>query len=151
MKLVKDNIYKDISCVCEFSSLRQVIRIMKLHRIPAVPVVNQLGEYLGCISEREILSVAVPEYMKSMYNTSFMHNLDQIINHLSGILDEQAINFLEKNYPYVSPDDSMSYAADLLYRSQRTILPVVDGKILAGWISRIEILSVSLDEQNSNA
>jgi CBS domain-containing protein len=146
MTKVKDYIYKDISSVNENSTIYRVIRYMKLHRISAVPVVNQLGEYVGCINEDDILKASVPEYMKSIYNTSFMADLDRVSAHLKDILNEKAIKFSDKNYPCVSPNDSMSYAADLLYRSGRNMLPVVEGKTLIGLITRIEILSASLDE-----
>jgi hypothetical protein len=42
----------------------------------------------------------------------------------------------------------MSYAADLLYRYKRTILPVVEGKVQVGWIHKIDILYVSLDAED---
>ena len=74
-----------------------------------------------------------------------MADLDQITSHLQGILDKKATALIDEKYPWVSPNDSMSYAADLLYRSKGTILPVVEGKILIGLISSIEILCVSLD------
>lgn len=118
---------------------------MKLHRICAVPVVNQLGEYIGCICEEDILNEAVPEYMKSIYDTSFMANVLQIVRHLKSKLEEKASVFVDKDYPVIAPDDSISYAADLLYRTKRNILPVVENKILIGFITRTEILSVSLD------
>ena len=145
MKIVRDYIYKDLSSVDEDSTLRRVIKTMKRHRSSAIPVVNLLGEYVGCISEQSILDAAVPAYMKSMYDTSFMAGLDQITSHLKSLLDKKTAHFVDKKYPCVSPDDSMSYAADLLYRLKGTILPVVEGKTLIGLLTRIEILSVSLD------
>ncbi len=145
MKQVKDFIFKDLSSINEDSSLRRVIKTMRLHRISALPVVNHLGEYLGCISDQDILQAAIPEYMKWIYDTSFMADLDQITIHLQKMLDEKAIKFVKKDYPTVAPNNSMSYAADLLFRSQGTILPVVEGKMLIGLVSRLDILSVSLD------
>ena len=118
---------------------------MRLQRLSALPVVNTLGEYIGCITEQDILDAAIPSYMKSIYNTSFMADLDQITSHLQGILDKKATALIDEKYPWVSPSDSMSYAADLLHRSKGSILPVVEGKILLGLISSIEILCVSLD------
>lgn len=145
MKKVIDYIYKDISCVNEQSSLRRTINTMKLHRLSALPVVNKLGEYVGCISEQDILNAAVPTYMKSMLDTSFMARLDQITIHLQNKLDRNVGQIVDNKYPSVSPNDSMSYAADLLYRLNGTILPVVEGHTLIGLLTRIEILSVSLD------
>lgn len=146
MKRVKEFILKDLSSVNENSTLRRVIRTMRLQRLSAIPVVNSLGEYSGCITEQDIMDAAIPTYMKSIYNTSFMADLDQITSHLQEILDEKAVKFIDEKYPWVSPNDSMSYAADLLYRSKGTILPVVEGKILVGLITSIEILCVSLDK-----
>jgi predicted transcriptional regulator len=148
MKRVRDYMHKDITSVNENSKLRRVIQTMKLHRMSAVPIVDQQGHYKGCITASEILNASVPEYMKSITNTSFMANLDQITNHLRSILDENAGNFIDKKHVSVSPDDTMSYAADLLYRYKRTILPVVDGKVQVGWISKIDILYVSLDDED---
>lgn len=147
MNKVRDYIYKDISSVNENSDLRRVIITMRRHHVCAVPVVNHLGDYIGCISEQDILNASVPEYMKSIYNTSFMADLDQVTQHLQAILDHKVITVTDKNYPTVAPEDSMSYAADLLYRSTKTVLPVVEGKTLLGLITRIEILSVSLAPQ----
>lgn len=148
MKRVKDYMHKDITSVNENSTLRRVIQIMKLHRMSAVPVVDQQGFYMGCITARDILNASVPEYMKSISNTSFMANLDQITNHLRSILDEHAGNFIDKNCVSVSPEDTMSYAADLLYRYKRNILPVIEAKVQVGWISKIDILYVSLDDED---
>ncbi|WP_430817355.1 CBS domain-containing protein [Carboxylicivirga sp. RSCT41] len=145
MKKIRDYIHRDITCVNEDSSLRRVINTMKLHRLSALPVVNKLGEYVGCISEQEILNEAIPAYMKSMLDTSFMAGLDQITIHLKDKLEQKIIDFIDDEYPFVSPDDTMSYAADLLYRQKGTILPVVEGKTLIGLLTRIEILSLSLD------
>ncbi len=146
MKKVQDYIYRDITCVSEQSTLARVINTMKLHRLSVLPVVDKLGDYMGCISEHNILNAAIPEYMKSISNTSFMAGLDQVTLHLQKKMNDNILEFVDMEYPYVKPDDSMSYAADLLYRSNGTIIPVVEGRMLVGLLSRIEILSVSLDE-----
>ena len=79
MSKVSDFIYRDTTSVNATSDIKRVIRTMVLHRLSAIPVVNELGEYIGCISEIELLDASIPEYMKSIYNTSFMANLNQII------------------------------------------------------------------------
>ncbi|MBN2487298.1 MAG: CBS domain-containing protein [Bacteroidales bacterium] len=145
MKLVRDFIIKDISSVTENSPVRRVIKNMRLHRVSIMPVVNKLGEYIGCISEEDILEAAVPDYMKKIYNTSFMANIDQIIAHLTQILDDKAIALTDVNYPYVTPDDSLEYAADILYRTKGNMLPVLESKKLVGLITLIQILSVSIE------
>lgn len=148
MKLVQDYMHRDITSVGENSTLAEVIRIMKLHRMGAVPVVDQKGHYIGCITARDVLDAAVPDYMKSIYDTSFMANLDQVTYHLRERLNEKAIHFISRKLVSVNPGDTMSYAADLLYRHNCAVLPVIDGKNQVGWITKIDILSISLDPDN---
>ena len=140
---------RDITSVNENSTLRQVIRVMKLHRLGAVPVVDQQGFYVGCITAQDVLNAAVPDYIKSIYNTSFMANLDQITNHLKSMLNEKVTRFVDTQCVFLNPTDTMSYAADVLYRKKRTILPVVEGKNQIGWITKIDIISMSLEEEKS--
>lgn len=147
MKQVKDYIFLDITSISEKSTLQRAIKTMHLHRISAIPVLNSMGHYIGCITEQNILEAAIPDYMKSIYNTSFMADLDQITNHLHSVLNEKITNFIDRNYPWVGPRDSMSYAADLLYRAKGTIIPVLENMMLIGLISTIDILSVALDEE----
>lgn len=145
MKTVKDYMHRDLTSLGENSSLGQVIRVMKLHRMSAVSIVDQHGHFLGCISAQDVLNIAVPDYMKSIYNTSFMANLDQVTKHLKDMLNEKAVRFIRDKCVVVHPMDTMSYAADLLYRNKRTILPVIEGKNQVGWITKIDIISMSLD------
>lgn len=148
MKLVKEFMHRDITSVSENSDLSHVIKIMKRHRMGAVPFVDQKGTYIGCITAQDVLNIAVPEYMKSIYHTSFMANMDQITNHLKEMLNEKAVRFMNKKRATLNPSDTMSYAADLLYRNKRTIIPVIEGKNQVGWITKIDIISMSLDKEN---
>lgn len=151
MMLVKDYMHKNITSVSKNSALSRVIRIMKLHRLSAVPVVNSKGEYSGCVTAQDILNASVPEYMKMIGNTSFMANLDQVTSHLAGMLNENASTFIDKNCACLKPDDTMSYAADLLSRDKRTILPVVENKKHLGWITKIDIISIPLNDVEDSA
>lgn len=145
MNLVRDHMHKDITSVNESSTLGQVIRVMKLHRMGAVPIVDQQGQCIGCITARDVLKIAIPDYIQSIYNTSFMAHMDQVTNHLKNVLNEKAIRYLDKDSVFLNPTDSMSYAADVLNRKKRTILPVIEGKIHVGWITKIDIISMALE------
>ncbi len=151
MKLVKDYMHKDITMLSEQSSLREVIQVMKRHRMSAVSIVDHNGYLVGCVTAQDILTASVPDYMKSMYNTSFMANIDQVTSHLRSILNTPAIYLIDKKCTFLTPTDSMSYAADLLSRDRRTILPVVDEKNQVGWITKIDIISMALDDELANS
>lgn len=145
MNLVRDHMHRDITSLSENSTLAQVIRVMKLHRMGAVPIVDKQGHCIGCITARDVLKIAIPDYIQSIYNTSFMANMDQVTNHLKSILNEKAVRYLDRECVFLNPTDTMSYAADLLNRKKRTILPVIEGKVQVGWITKIDIISMALE------
>lgn len=147
MRLVKDYMTKDIIAVNDSSTLKRLIQVMNLHHMCAVPVVDKMGEYIGCISESDILSSAMPSYMKSIKNTSFLANVDLVSKHLGKILNVPVGKFINIKYPIVNPDDTLSYAADLLFRSQQTVLPVVQNNYLVGLFSKLDFISVSLSSE----
>ena len=128
MTYVKNYTYKDISSVHEKSTLRRVIQIMCLHRINAVPVVNKKGEYLGCISEHDILSFAIPGYMKIMKNTSFMADLNHTMKHLNLMVRRYVFSPICSIRPcWLSITASCAPAKGSPSRQTRTSKPRSDG------------------------
>lgn len=150
MKSVGEYTFRDISSVYVDTPLSRVIKIMVRNHIGAVPVVNKLGEYIGCISEHDILAAAVPGYMKIMRSTLFMAEMNKTISHLKGLLDHPAKDFMDRNYPTISVNDKVSFAAETMYRLHHKILPVLEGKRLVGLLTRIDILAISLEGIDSN-
>lgn len=144
MMLVKDYTYKDITAVNDDASLFKVLTVMKRNRVSAVPIVTKTGEYVGCISEQDILNASVPNYMSLLRDTSFMAGLNKMMRHLQSILDKPALQYVDKNYPTVQYNDKIAYAAELMYRSKKTVLTVLDNNQVFGLITRIDLLSISL-------
>ncbi len=142
--------YKDITAIHEDATLRRVVQTMVRHRVSAVPVVDKLGNYMGCISEQDILNAGVPDYMKLLKNTSFMANLNRNVKHLKALLEKPAFEFLDVDYPTVDGNNTISFAADLMFRTRRIVLPVLEGRRLVGLVSRIDILSVAIEKDESS-
>jgi len=142
--LVRDILYKDLISVSEHTTIRNLLRLLILNRISIVPVVNQLDEYLGCVSDKVILDMAMPKYMESMNNTSFLPDIDLIHDNLKNILDRQVHEVMPKDYPTVKLSDNVTYVADIMNKSGVREVPVVEGAMLIGKVHRIDILASCL-------
>ncbi|RBP42707.1 CBS domain-containing protein [Garciella nitratireducens] len=46
---------KDVVCVEENSTMRQVLEKMEHHRYTAIPIINHKGEYIGTVTEGDLL------------------------------------------------------------------------------------------------
>lgn len=146
---VADIYCHDITSASEYMKIRTVIRMMMLSRYNAIPVVNIKNDYIGCIDICDIIDNCIPQYMKSLTNSAFLPDTDVFYNNLEKILDDKIKDYLPDKYPTVEPNDTLSYAADLLMRSGRPSLPVVENHKLKGFLSRLEILTYKLRKKEA--
>lgn len=147
MKYVKDAYQRDLTAVSDSTPLVRVIHVMKRHRLNVIPVVDKKGNYIGSISEQDILSEAVPSYVKLMRSTSFMSEINRALRNLEGRIEVPCVEFVNRNYPTLTLNDTLSHAAEVMYREKKVMVPVIEDGQLAGLICRIDVLSFSL---NSN-
>lgn len=144
---VRDIYCPDISSVSEHMTIRTVIRLMLLSRSYAIPIVNTDNQYISCIDISDIIDACVPVYMKSLLRTGFLPDIARFYDNLAAIQGKKVGHYLPQDYPTVNPEDTINYAADLLEKSKRQMLPVVDGTQLLGTLSRLEIVAAILKEE----
>lgn len=141
---IKEIIYRDLTSVSENTSIKQLVKLMVYNHIGTVPVINERNEYIGCISESDIFEACTPPYMKIMKNTAFLPNINHLADTIRNIAEKKVKEFMPKNYPEIKSNDSVIYAIDLMNKTNRDVLPVVDNKKLLGLITRLELLSSAL-------
>ena len=134
----------DISSVSEHMTVRTAIRLMLFSHSYAIPIVNEENLYIGCISISDIIDASIPFYMKSMIKTGFLPDIDKFYENLSVIQGKKVSEYIPGSYPQLHPEDSINYAADLLEKSKRQVIPVVENGQLLGTLSRLEIVSAVL-------
>ncbi|MDO4197708.1 MAG: CBS domain-containing protein [Erysipelotrichaceae bacterium] len=114
-----------ISLVCleEDMNVRQAYEKMRAHGFMAVPLISKGGEYIGTISEGDILHCMV--------------NYDKKLNELNNV---SVMEILRKEYtPAVSYDADISEILEMVMR--QNFVPVVDDRnILMGIVTRQAIL-----------
>lgn len=141
---VQDVYYADITSSSEETPIKNVIRAMMLTRFFAMPIVNQDNYYVGCIDISDIISSCIPHYVKALTTSAYLPDVTKFYENLKKIQDKQIKEFMPKQYPTLKLTDSLQYAADLLERSNRRTLPVVENRTLVGILTRLELISVLL-------
>lgn len=144
---VRDVFCQDLSSVSGHMTIKTVIRLMLLTRNPAMPIVNQDNQYVGCIEISDIIDACIPTYMKSFARTGFLPDIDTFYQNLSNLQDKQVVEYMPKDYPRLRPEDKIHFAADLLEKTKRQVIPVVEEDRLLGTLSRLEIISAILKNE----
>jgi predicted transcriptional regulator len=147
---VKDIFCPDLSSVSEHMTIRTVIRLMLLSRSYAIPIVSEENKYISCIDISDIIEACVPFYMKSILSPGVLPDIEKFYENLNAIQGRKVSDFIPKKYPRLQPEDSINFAADLLEKSKRQVIPVVENDQLVGTLSRLEIVSAILTTELSN-
>lgn len=114
----------DVAYIYDDDSLRQVLEKMEYHRYSAIPIINQAGEYVGTLTEGDILWVLKNEYSLNIKRAERMRVAD-IPRHM----DNKALSI----------DTDLQ---DVLHTSlKQNFVPVIDDRgVFIGIITRRNIL-----------
>ena len=108
-------------------SVEQVIDILVKNKITGGPVLNEKGELIGIISDRDCLKVI----------------MDKAINN-QPVRDAKVENYMTTNVQTISVDCDVIDVANEFLNSKFRRFPVVDGKgKLVGQVSRVDILKAA--------
>ncbi|MDR1193269.1 MAG: CBS domain-containing protein [Peptococcaceae bacterium] len=77
---------EEVACVYEHNTLRQVLEKMEYHRYTAIPVLKRTGEYLGTLTEGDLLWA-----IKNVYGLDLKKAESQLIAAVPRHSDNEAI------------------------------------------------------------
>ncbi|MBU2513465.1 CBS domain-containing protein [bacterium] len=122
-KLVKDymTIKNNLISFKPDSDIHQVIKILIKHSISGAPVINNKGDLVGIISEKDCLGVL----------------LEMTMHELPG---GQVEKYMSTEVISIDQNRSIIEAVEMFQNNNFRRFPVVDGKQLVGLLSRRDVL-----------
>lgn len=120
----------ELSCLCEDMNVRQAIEKMHAHSYMAIPVISKSGEYVGTITEGDLLWKLIDED-----------------SDLEGLQDVKLTEIIRKEYtPAVKVDASANELISMI--TEQNFVPVVDDRnILMGIVTRKQVIKALLDNE----
>lgn len=120
----------ELACLNSDTNVRQALEKMRAHSYMAIPVITKSGEYVGTITEGDLLWVLV--------------DADKNSEELEGI---KISNIVRKDYTHaVKVDASIQELTSMI--TEQNFVPVVDDRnILMGIVTRKRVLKVLLDNE----
>lgn len=106
----------------------EVIELLLKHSIAGTPVVNDINEVLGFVSEHDCIS----RLLQSSYYCEPEPSVDEVMT---------------QNIEQVSPNDNIVDLAQKMLNSRRHVFPVIENNKLIGIINRTMVLSALKDNQ----
>jgi len=133
MLTVGDLMTTQLFTLLESDSLYTAKQIMEMARVRHVPIVDANESFIGLITHRDMLSVAVSKL--SDIDPSTQDELD------AGIPLRE---IMRTDVATVAPDTLLRDAAQVLLEHKYGCLPVVEGKKLVGIITEADFLRLTI-------
>jgi CBS domain-containing protein len=140
-----DYMTTDLVTVGRAANVAEIVSLLKKHRIPGVPVVEEDKLLLGLVTHEELINIFVPHYLSMFDELAFLDDLGEIEAQTMAEIEPTlflAEDIMATDLITVRPSTSMMKVAALMVNRKIVLMPVVDAeKRLVGVLSRNDVSS----------
>ncbi len=128
------------------ADIETVIRTLREHELPGIPVVSDGGRCVGIITEADLVlpdedgDLHIPHYVNIFGGTIFLEPLQRFEERLRKAFASKAEDLMTADPDTVAPDTTVEEAARLLHETGHNRMPVVEHGRLVGVVTRVDIL-----------
>jgi CBS domain-containing protein len=144
--LVRQVMTADPVTVTPDASVEDVVRLMRDHELPGLPVVDDDGALLGIVTESDLViaddegDLHIPHYIELFGGMVFLEPLRGFEARLKKAAAATAREMMTAHPVTVEADDPVRKAARMIADSGHNRLPVVEGGRLVGVVTRVDVL-----------
>jgi CBS domain-containing protein len=135
-----EDIMRPAVSVTPGTSARAAMRILLENKIPSVPVVDAEGYLKGYISDGHLLAAALPKYMATMKDLSFISDsTDSWVRYLAESADRPVSEMMSAEVSQVEKSKSeVAVAHKMVHDGASSVMVTEKGK-LVGIVNRIDL------------
>jgi CBS domain-containing protein len=143
---VRDIMEPDAPSVLVSDSVEAVIKVMRSHEVPAIPVVNDGGRCVGIITEADLVlagedaDLHLPHYVELFGGVVFLESMSHFEERLRKAFGSTARDMMTEDPVTIEPDATVEEAARMIARKRHNRLPVVEHGRLVGVVTRLDVL-----------
>jgi CBS domain-containing protein len=134
---VTDLVHRDPPVVRDDTPLRDVVRLLLDEGLPAVPVVDAEGRYVGIFGEREFIAALFPRYVQSLSYAGFIPKpIEEVLEKRREAASEPIREHMTTEHVDVPADASDVQIAETFLHHRVRVLPVTENGRVVGIILR---------------
>jgi CBS-domain-containing membrane protein len=123
-----------------------LIKLLREHELPGMPVVDDDGLLVGIVTERDLIlrgddaDLHLPHYIEIFGGVVFLEPLQHLEDKLRKAFANKVEEMMPADVDTISPEASVHDAARLISGSGHNRLPVVEDGKLVGIVTRVDCL-----------
>ena len=146
MATVADIMERDPVTVRPEDSVETLLRTLREHELPGVPVVNGGGRCIGIVTESDLVLIdeeedlRLPLHIDLFGGTIFLGPVKRYEERLKKAIAATVEDMMSRDPVTVAPDTDVHEAARLIAERRHNRLPVVEHGRLVGVVTRLDVL-----------
>ena len=146
MATVGDIMERDPVTVSPDDDVESVIRLLRRHELPGVPVVDGDGRCAGIVTESDLVlreegtDLHLPYHIDLMGGVIWLESMKHFEERLRKAFASSVSDMMTADPITVTPDTPVSEAARIISQRGHNRLPVVDDGRLVGVLTRLDVL-----------
>jgi CBS domain-containing protein len=132
--LVKDIMSRAVKVAHPDDPVREAAVVMCLHKISGMPVVDDNGQIVGIISEKDILWAMFPS-LQEYIRVPSVPDFEALENSYRDVVNQRVREVMTAKVFTVTPDMPALRAASIMFRNRIRRIPVADNGRLVGIVS----------------
>jgi CBS domain-containing protein len=151
---VRDIMEIDVPAVYATDPVESVLKVMRVHELPGVPVINEGGRCVGIITEADLVlsnegaDLHLPHYFQLFGGVVFLESMSHFEERLRKAFASTAEDMMTPDPITIEPSASVEEAARLIAGKRHNRLPVVEHGRLVGVVTRVDVLEALTNERD---
>jgi CBS domain-containing protein len=153
---VREIMETDVPRVTVADSVEQVLRVLRDHELPGVPVVNEGGRCVGIITEADLVLTEenedfhLPHYFQLMGGVVFLESVSHFEERARKAFAATAEDMMTADPVTIEASATIRQAAKVIARKKHNRLPVVEHGRLVGVVTRVDVLDALMSGEDED-
>lgn len=134
----------EVITINEDATVQELAKLLAKKKISGAPVVDDLNRVVGIVSEGDLVSIDAdihfPHYIELLGNIIYLESIKKYEERLEKAAAGEVRDIMTTDVLTVQNDTPLSEVATLMIDKQVNRVPVVDGDVLVGIITRADIV-----------
>ncbi len=149
MLTARDIMNREVITVTDESTVKELARILSLHQISGVPVVDNSGKMIGVVTESDLIyqtkKVHIPTVITILDSVFYLENPEKMGDEMKKMAGVKVKDILTSVPVTVTEETRLDEIATIMAEKNVHTLPVVNGDTLVGIIGKKDIIRTLID------
>jgi CBS domain-containing protein len=149
MLTARDIMSHEVITVTENANVKELARVLAIHQISGVPVINEEGNLVGVVTESDLIfqtkKVHIPTVITILDSVFYLENPHKMGDELKKMAGVLVKDILTGSPVTVEEETSLEEIATIMAEKNMHTLPVMNNGVIVGVIGKKDIIRTLID------